>query len=117
MHTRCCAITNRRGLYMIKEIGIMTAAAALSIGGLMGISMADSGNTAPTTPATTFHNTPGNNPGFDGATGQPNGGDPGNSNGIHEVGPGEAANALANTDNPPACNFHGGLDAANQNCD
>lgn len=102
---------------MIKEIGIMTAAAALSVGGLMGVSMADSGKAAPVTPATQFHNLPGNNPGHDGTTGTPNAGDPGNSNGIHDVGPGEAADALANTDNPPSCQFHGGLDAANKNCD
>jgi hypothetical protein len=94
---------------MIKEIGIMTAAAALSIGGLMGISMADTADTDKTTPATEWHNLVNNNPGHDGVTGTPTAG-PGNSNGIHDVGPGEAANAkTTDPGDPPACTFHGGF--------
>lgn len=95
---------------MIKEIGIMTAAAALSIGGIMGVSMADTADTAKQTPATEWHGLPNNNAGHDGVTGQPNGGNPGTSNGVHDVGPGEAAAAkAAEPTEPPSCTFHGGF--------
>lgn len=109
---------------MIKEIGIMTAAAALSIGGLMGVSMADSTNDAPVTPATEIHGTPGNTPGFGGNSANPAGVGQG-GNGIHMIAngsPGWNGTSAADGAEPPACVMHGGLgdndgNKDNRNCD
>lgn len=71
--------------------------------------------TAPETPATEFHGLPGNNPAFSneaqGAAPAAAGGDGGlhNIDGVH-------ANGAADTGQPPACTAHGGLGAANKNC-
>lgn len=97
---------------MIKEIGIMTAAAVLSIGGLMGVSMAESGNTAPVTPATEIHGTPGNTPGFGGSSANPTGGGKNGGDGIHMIAdeaPGWDGQSASEGGEPPACNIHGGL--------
>lgn len=97
----------------MKDVKMFLIAVAIFVTFSFAIAYADSGNDAPTTPATEFHGTPANNPGHDGATGQPNGGDPGNSNGIHNVGQdtGTKGDGV-----PNACDHHGGLEAANKNC-
>lgn len=113
---------------MLKEIGIMSAAAALSIGGLMGVSMATTDDkTAPVNPATEWHGLPGAggaNPGWDGNSANPDGNGVDGGNGIHNIAggaPGQGAGESAAEDadgEPPACDMHGGFNGADtkQNC-
>ena len=101
----------------MKDVRLVLVAVAVFALTAFGVAYADSGNDAPTTQATTWHGAPANTPGFDGTAGQPNGGDPGNSNGIHNVGPGQAAAyAKAVDGDPPSCQFHGGFQGEKKNC-
>ena len=97
---------------------LIATAIAIFVLGSFGWAAADSGNDAPTTPATTFHGLPGNNPGFGGASANPQGGGQGGGNGIHDIADvqGGAAGTPADGNQPPACVAHGGLGAANKNC-
>jgi len=101
---------------MIKEIGIMTSAAVLSIGGIMGVSMARTDDkTAPVTPATDYHGLPGAggaNPGWGGSSASPGGNGAGGGNGIHNIAggaPGWDGTSAADGAEPPACEMHGGF--------
>ena len=80
------------------------------------LALAGTENDAPTTPATTFHGLPGNNPGHGGSSANPQGEGVNGGNGIHNIA-GVQANGAADTGQPPACTSHGGLDAANKNCE
>jgi hypothetical protein len=79
-------------------------------------------NANPTTPATTYHGLPGNNPAHGGSSASPEGNGVNGGNGIHNIAggaPGQNADQTTPADggDPPACDMHGGLDAANGNCD
>jgi hypothetical protein len=79
-------------------------------------------NANPTTPATTYHGLPGNNPAHGGSSASPEGNGVNDGNGIHNIAggaPGQNADQTTPADggDPPACDMHGGLDAANNNCE
>lgn len=103
----------------MKDLRMFLVAVAIFVLTAFGVALADSGSDAPTTPATTFHGLPGNNPGFGGASANPQGEGQGGGNGIHNIAGVQAgaAGTPADGNEPPACVAHGGLGAANQNCD
>jgi len=102
----------------MKDVRLVLVAIAVFAVMAFGVAYADSGNDAPTTPATTFHGLPGNNPGYGGASANPQGGGQGGGNGIHDIADvqGNANGGAGINGQPPACTAHGGLDAANKNC-
>ena len=83
-------------------------------------------NATPTTPATTIHGLPGNNPANGGAAAAPSIGDPhglDGGNGIHNIAggaPGWEGTPTSQTDDgrQPACDMHGGMgdEYGNANC-
>jgi Spy/CpxP family protein refolding chaperone len=103
----------------MNDVRVLLVAAALFATAAVGVAVADSGSDAPTTPATELHGLPGNNPGHGGASANPQGGGQGGGDGIHDIGDvqGGAAGTPADGSQPPACVAHGGLGAANPNCD
>jgi hypothetical protein len=79
--------------------------------------LADSSRDAPTTKATEIHGLPGNNPGFGGASANPNGVGQGGGNGIHNVAggaPGQSGNhpTTGNDGTQPSEDIHGGMAGA-----
>lgn len=96
--------------------------AALALAPTAAHAASPAGKTAPVTPATTFHGLPGNNGGFSdqqyGAAPATAGKGKGDG-GIHGIAtnPGQSGNKPSDRDTPPSCDMHGGLDAANPNCD
>ena len=97
---------------MLKIVVAMTALLLVS-----APVFANSSRTAPTTKATEIHGLPGNNPGFGGASANPNGVGQGGGNGIHNVAggaPGQSGNhpTTGNDGTQPSEDIHGGLAGA-----
>jgi hypothetical protein len=101
----------KRNIAILIVMIFMSAFAASAI--------ADSSSDAPVTPATDIHGLPANNPGFGGASANPDGEGQGGGDGIHDIADvqGGAAGTPADGNQPPACVAHGGLDTVNNNCE
>ena len=86
-------------------VRMMAAVAIVSLASNLPAA-AQSGRTAPTTPATDHHGLPGNNPGYGGSSANPQGNGKNNGGGIHGIGnvPGK------NADNHPSNGIPGFAD-------
>ncbi len=97
------------------------AVVAVAVTGFTVPAAAEAKKDAPVTPATTYHGTPGNTPGYGGSSANPNGNGKNGGNGIHGIAntPGQA-DLNPNDDGVPGFanqlnTVHGGIGAANKN--
>jgi hypothetical protein len=104
-----------------RNVLLRSVTVAVAVIGFSLPAVAATDNDAPTTPATTYHGLPGNNPGHGGSSASPNGTGVNGGNGIHMIrnNPGQedsnpnddGVSGFANELNT----VHGGIGEANQN--
>lgn len=113
-------VTYQGGIYMKKAIAASVMALGLVLAPATAANAAPADKVAPVTPATQFHGLPGNNAGFSNQVkgAAPAGTAPGADGGIHGIAnnPGQSGVSPQDRNTPPACDLHGGLGAANKNC-
>lgn len=102
---------------------VETGIAALSAESSSSPTKDATANATPTTPATTIHGLPGNNPANGGSSASPGGEGVNGGNGIHNIAggaPGWDGTPTSQTDDgrQPACDMHGGMgdEYGNANC-
>lgn len=102
-----------------KRFTIAAATLVLAVGVGAGTAVGDSSRDAPVTPATEWHGTPGNTPGFtDEQRGAcPAGAGDGCDGGLHGIAnnPGQSGDSPAEQGNP-SCQMHAGFNGAKRQC-